>query len=143
VKRILFLLPVVCLFGLLAACKPQSLNGTMLSMREQKAVLAFSEAETDNLMDGLNTGDYAVFSKDFNPAMLQAMPYDKFEQWQKQRETRLGWYLRREVEGMVRRSDDTYTVIYHAGFQFNDDVLVRVVFKADPPHQISGLWLDK
>jgi hypothetical protein len=143
VKRILFFLTAVCLFSVLASCRPQSPHGTMLSAADQKAVLAFSESKTDNLLEGLNTGDYAAFSRDFNQDMLQAMTRDEFEHWQKERESRLGRYLRREVEGMVERSDGTYTVIYHTGFQFNDDVLIRVVFSVAPPHQISGLWFEK
>ena len=115
----------------------------MLSESEQKAVLAFSEPETDNLLAGLSSGDYAVFSKNFSPTMLQFMPPSKFKQWKKDQNARLGWYLRREVEGIVKRSDGTYTVIYQASFGYNDEVLVRVVFHAEPPHQISGLWFDK
>ena len=142
-KRMLFFLPALCLLGVLASCRPPSPHGTMLSGADQKAVLAFSEAKIDNLLEGFNTGDYAVFSKDFNAEMLQAMTPDKFVPWQKERESRLGRYLRREVEGMVARSDGTYTVIYQTSFQFHDDVLMRVVFAADPPHQISELWFEK
>ena len=142
-KKFLILLPAVCLCSLLTTCQRQGPSGTMLSMTDQKAILAFSEPETDNLLEGLKTGDYAVFSKDFSDAMLQAMPQSKFQQWKKERDASLGWYLRREVEGMVKRSDGTYTVIYHASFGYNDDVLVRVVFDAEPPHQIHGLWFDK
>jgi hypothetical protein len=143
VKKYLVLLPVVCLCSLLGACQRQSASGTMLSLADQKAVLAFSEPETDNLLEGLKSGDYEVFAKDFSADMLQAMPRDKFAPWKKDRDTRLGWYLRREVEAMVKRSDGTYTVIYHAYFAFHDDVLIRVVFAADPPHQITSVWFDK
>lgn len=142
-KRILVLLLAVGLFSLLTAYKRQSPSGTMLSESEQKAVLAFSEPKTDNLLAGLSSGNYAVFSKDFSQAMLQSMPPSKFEQWKKEQDARLGWYLRREVEGMVKRSDGTYTVIYQASFGYNDEVLIRVVFLAEPPHQITGLWFEK
>ena len=142
-KRIVVLLLAIGLFSLLTAYMRQSPSGTMLSESEQKAVLAFSEPITDNLLAGLSSGDYAVFSKDFSQAMLQSMPPGKFVQWKKEQDARLGWYLRREVEGMVKRSDGTYTVIYQASFGYNDEVLIRVVFLAAPPHQISGLWFEK
>ena len=142
-KKILVLLLAAGLLSALTAYRHKSPSGTMLSAAEQEAVLAFSEVETDNLMKGLNSGDYAVFSRDFSQAMLQALPRSRFVQWQHERESKLGWYLRREVQGMVKRSDGTYTVIYQASFQFNDDVLMRVVFRAEHPHQISGLWLEK
>jgi len=144
VKKNLVLVLAVCLLGILLVWKRETgPSGIMLAAADRQAVLAFSEAKTDNLMEGLNTGDYAVFSKDFSKDMLQAMPQSEFGQWQKEREAKLGWYLRREVAAIVKRSDGTYTVIYQASFQFNDDVLVRVVFRADPPHQISGLWFEK
>jgi hypothetical protein len=143
VKRIVALVLAICLFSLLLAHRHPSPSGAMLSFADQKAVLAFSETETDNLMKGMNAGDYAIFSRDFSPDMLEAIPQSKFIPWQKEREAKLGWYLRRELEGMVRRSDGTYTVIYQASFQFNDDVLMRVVFRAEPPHEISGLSFDK
>ena len=142
-KKFLVLLPVICLCSVFTACQRHSPSGIMLSVEDQKAVLAFSEHGTDNLLEGLKTGDYAVFSRDFSEAMLQAIPRDKFEQWKKERDARLGWYLRREVEGMVKRSDGTCTVIYQAAFAFNDDVLMRVVFTVDPPHEIRGLWFSK
>ncbi len=142
-KKFLVLLQAVCLCSLLSACQHPGPSGTMLSLADQKAVLAFSEPETDNLLEGLKTGDYQIFSQDFSEGMLQAMPREKFEQWKKDRDARLGWYLRREVEGMVERSDGTYTVIYQAYFAFNDNVLLRVVFEADPPHRIRSLWFEK
>jgi hypothetical protein len=143
VKRILFTLSAVVTISVVSACRPPGPNGSMLSQGDQRAILAYSETETDNLMEGLNAGDYTVFSRDLSQDMLEALPQGEFEQWQKERAAKLGWYLRREVEGMVRRSDGTYTVIYQASFQFNDDVLMRVVFRADPPHKISGLSFDK
>jgi hypothetical protein len=143
VKKFLVLLPAVCLCSLLTSCQRQSPSGTMLSSADQEVVLAFSEPQMDNLLEGLKTGDYDIFSQDFTEEMLQAMPREKFEQWKKDRDARLGWYLRREVEGMVKRSDGTYTVIYQAYFAFNDNVLLRVVFEADPPHRISSLWFEK
>ena len=142
-KKILVLLLAAGLLSALTAYRHKSPSGTMLSATEQKAVLAFSEAETDNLLAGIRSGEYAVFSRDFNKNMREAMPQSKFEQWKKEKDARLGWYLKREVEGMVQRSDGTYTVIYQVFFSYDDDVLMRVVFQAEPLHQISGLWLEK
>ena len=65
-KSLVFQLAVL-LASLLAACGSQ--NGIMLSGDEKGEVLAFSEAKTDNLMAGMNAGDYAVFSKDFDQTM--------------------------------------------------------------------------
>jgi hypothetical protein len=143
VKKFLVLLPILCLCSVLSACRHPGPSGTMLSLADQQAILAFSEPEVDNLLEGLKTGDYAVFSKDFSEDMLQAMPGEKFQQWKKERDARLGWYLKREVEGIVKRSDGTYTVIYQAYFAFNDNVLLRVVFEAGPPHRIRSVWFEK
>jgi hypothetical protein len=34
-------------------------------------------------------------------------------------------------------------VVYTAKFEKDDNVTVRVVFRAEDPHQISGLWFNK
>lgn len=59
----------------LAACSPQDIP---LFDTDQAAVLAFSEAATDNLFTGLTADDYATFSRDFDAEMQAAMPAANF-----------------------------------------------------------------
>ena len=138
-KKMHIFLLVVCIASLFTACAPAE---TVLSGEEKDAVLAFSEAKTDNLLNGMNANDYAAFSKDFDSDMLNAIPLSAFEALKKDRDEKLGLYLSRSVNRVVR-AGDFYAVIYDAVFEKDDAVSVRVVFRIAEPHEVSGLWFSK
>ena len=138
-KKISGLFLVALAFGLLAGCGSQ---GSTLAGDDRDAVLAFSEAKSDNLLAGLNAGDYAMFSQDFDQDMLNAMTQAQFEALKKDRDAKLGLYVSREVSSVVQ-DGDFYAVIYDAKFEKDDAVTVRVVFRAAEPHEVSGLWFNK
>ncbi len=142
-KKMLVLLVLLFFSGILTACQPSVPSGAMLSQQQRKIVLAFSEAKVDNLLEGWNKVDYAVFSKDFDPDLLKSMTQVEFEKLRQDEFTGLGVYHSREVEGVVQRSDGSYTVIYYVVFDNDDEVLLRVTFQADEPHEISGLQFEK
>ena len=142
-KKILVLLVVLFLANVLAACQKSGPSGAMLSQEQSKAVLAYSEAKVDNLLDGWNENDYAAFSKEFRQDLLKSMTQAEFEKLRNDEFTGLGRYHAREVEGVVKRSDGSSTVIYYAVFDNDDEVLMRVTFQADEPHEISGLRFEK
>jgi len=135
----ILLLLVVLLVGTLASCGSQE---TLLTADEKDAVLDFSEAKTDNLLAGMNTNDYAMFSQDFDQEMLSAMTQTQFDSLKKDRDTKLGLYVSRQVNSVVQ-SGDFYSVIYDAKFEKDEAVTMRVVFRVAEPHQISGLWFNK
>ncbi len=137
-KRHAILLTVL-LVGILAGCGPRE---TALTGDDRDAVLAFSEAKTDNLLAGMNANDYAAFSKDFDQAMLDAIPRSGFDSLKKDRDAKLGLYVSREANRVVQ-SGDFYAVIYDAVFEKDDKVTLRVVFRVAEPHEISGLWFSK
>lgn len=138
-KKIQLLLLAALLFSLLAGCAPKE---TILSGDEQDAVLAFSESKTDNLLTGMNAGDYAMFSADFDQDMLNAMTQAQFDALKMDRDAKLGLYVSRQVTSVAQQGD-FYIVIYSAAFEKDPDVTVRVVFRIADPHQISGLWFNK
>ncbi len=127
------------LLTLLAGCAPKS---TPITGSDMDAVLAFSEAKTDNLLAGMNANDYAAFSKDFDKDMLNAMTQAQFDTLKKDRDAKLGLYISREVNSVVQ-TGDFYAVIYDAKFEKDDAVTVRVVFRMAEPNEISGLWFNK
>lgn len=129
----------VFLFSLLIGCAPSE---TVLSGDERDAVLAFSEAKTDNLLEGMNASDYAVFSRDFDQAMLDAISQSDFAGFKQDRDAKLGLYVSRQVNRVVQ-SGDFYAVIYDAVFEKDDAVTVRVVFRVAEPNEVSGLWFNK
>lgn len=138
-KKLTMLLLTVLTVGILSACGSQ---GTTLTGEEADAVLAFSEAKTDNLLAGMNAGDYAVFSKDFDQDMLNGIKEADFTKLKADRDTKLGLYISREVASVIQ-VDDFYAVNYTAKFEKQDKVPVRVVFRVAEPHEVSGLWFGK
>ena len=138
-KKIILLFLAVSLTGLLAGCNSQ---GTPLTGENRDAILAFSESKTDNLLAGMNAGDYAMFSADFDGDMLAAMTKEQFDALKKDRDAKLGLYLSRTVNSVLQQ-DDFYIVIYDAKFEKDEAVIVRVVFRIADPHQVSGLWFNK
>lgn len=138
-KKIQVLLIVTFLVSLLAGCAPK---GTPLTGADRDAVLAFSESKTDNLLAGMNAGDYAAFSRDFGADMLNAMNQSQFDSLKADRDAKLGLYVSRTVESVVK-DGDYYVVVYTAKFEKDDAVTVRVVFSIAEPHEVSGLWFNK
>lgn len=138
-KRPLTIVLSALLIGILSACGAQ---GTPLTGDDRDAVLAFSEAKTDNLLAGLNAGDYAAFSQDFDGDMLSAMPEAEFNKLKADRDSKLGLYISREVASVIQL-DDFYAVNYTAKFELEDEVPVRVVFRVAEGHEVSGLWFGK
>jgi major membrane immunogen (membrane-anchored lipoprotein) len=141
-KKTLFLLLAVVLASLLTACG--GAKETELSGEEKDAVLAYSEAKTENMMAGMKAGDYAAFSQDFDQPMLDAMPQEAFVKLKQDYDGKLGAYVSRKVNRVMQSQSGKFVaVIYDAVFEKDDAVSMRVVFRADDPHQISGLWFNK
>jgi hypothetical protein len=138
-KKTLAFILTALLVSLLAACGSQ---GTTLTGDEKDAILAFSEAKTDNLLAGMNANDYAAFSKDFDQDMLNAMTAAEFAKLKQDRDAKLGLYVSRQVNSVVQ-TGDFYMVIYDTKFEKDDQVTVRVVFRVADPHRVSGLWFNK
>lgn len=138
-KKTYYLLLAVLVVSILAGCGSSE---TTLTGDEKDAVLAYSEAKADNLLAGMNANDYAVFSKDFDQDMLDAMTQSQFDALKKDRDVKLGPYVSRQVNNVVQ-TGDFYAVVYDAKFEKDDAVTMRVVFRVAEPHEISGLWFDK
>ena len=142
IKKILVLLLAILLTSLLSACG--GTRDTTLTGVDKDAILAFSEVKTDNLMAGMNANDYSSFSKDFDQAMLKAMSQEAFGKFKNDYDGKLGGYVSRKVNMVTQSQSGKYVaVIYDAIFEKDNAVTMRVVFQADGPHQISGLWFNK
>jgi len=133
------LLIATLFMSILASCAPKT---TPLSGADRNAVLAYSEPKTDNLLAGMNAGDYAMFSANFDADMLAAMTESKFNTLKADRDAKLGFYVSRTVDTVFQQGD-FYVVVYLAKFEKDEAVTVRVVFRMAEPHQVSGLWFNK
>lgn len=138
-KKMYVLVLALMVVSFLAGCgsKETSLTGV-----DRDAVLAFSESKTDNLVAGMKSNDYAMFSGDFDQDMLKAITQSQFDALKKDRDAKLGAYVSRQVNS-VTQSGDFYAVIYDAVFEKESSVTMRVVFRVADPHEVSGLWFSK
>lgn len=139
-KRVLVSVSFLCclvLVGCGAAPQPVVLTGT-----DRDAVLAYSEPMTDNLLQGMNEGDYARFARDFDEQMAKAMPASSFDGFMTSIGDKIGLYQSRTVSS-VEVVDNFTHVVYEAQFANDNPVTIRVVFNKDTAdHLISGLWFD-
>ncbi len=141
-KNTLVLLLAIGLAGLLTACG--GAKETELSGQEKEAVLAFSEPKTETMMAGMKAGDYAAFSQDFDQDMRTAMPQESFGNFKQDYDGTLGAYVSRKVNRVMQSQSGKFVaVVYDAVFEKDDTVSMRVVFRADDPHEIGGLWFNK
>ncbi|MFQ5342457.1 MAG: DUF3887 domain-containing protein [Anaerolineae bacterium] len=122
----------------LAAC---SSGVQVLTGADREAVLAYAEPLTDNLLAGLNAGDYPAFSRDFSAKMREALDESGFATTRAGIVEKIGAYVSRDVTRVEKRSG-FIVVIYSASFEQEDGVTVRVVFEPAGEHRITGLWFD-
>jgi hypothetical protein len=134
IARYPILVLVLCTFVWLTACE-RTLSGT-----EKAAVLAFSEAATDNLFAGLTANDYAALSRDFDTDMHEELPATDFAAWKLELDNKIGNYLSRQVDE-VTRSDEFFVLLYQAKFEQEKHVTVTVAFHSSD-HSIALLSFD-
>jgi len=87
---------VLSTFVWLTACE------STLSSTEKVAVLAFSEAATDNLFAGLTANDYEVFSREFDSDMCDELPVTDFAAWKQELDNKIRNYLSRNVDQVTQ-----------------------------------------
>lgn len=130
------LLAIALMVGVACTNQPEE---RLVTGPESAAVLAYSEARTDNLLAAIGKQDYSAFSRDLDDAMKTAMPQDKFLAMCADIKSKMGDYQSRQVDS-VRQSGDFTAVVYAARYSLNDKITLRVVFRTAEPHGISGLW---
>jgi hypothetical protein len=129
---------VVLAVSLLTACSATP-TVVALDSAAKDAVLVFSEPAADNLFSGLNSADYAVFSRDFDDAMLKGIDEKGFATLQAQVPPKIGKYLSRTVTS-VEEIGDFYRLTYRASFEQDANVKVLLTFEKADPHKVAGLF---
>jgi Protein of unknown function (DUF3887) len=110
-----------------------------LTGAEQDAVVTYTDPIADNLLKGMNERDYASFSRDFNDAMLKAIPESGFPALADSVLGKVGNYVSRQVSSVVE-TGSAETVIYTAKFEQEDAVTIRLAVEKAEPHKVTGLF---
>jgi len=130
-------LALIASTGLSGCASVKTLTGS-----DQAAVLAYSEPIADNLFQGLNAGDYAAFSRDFDAAMLAGIPATNFtSSLFPLINGKLGKYISRQVVS-VTEIGSNLLIIYTAKFEKDNAVTVRFSLEVAAPHHVSGLYFN-
>ncbi len=117
-------------------------QSTTLTGADKDAVLAYSEPAADHLMEAFNSGDYAAFMQDMNPAMTKSITQQQFDaNMRGVVYAKIGNYHSRQVEQVIKGSNYV-TVIYNAKFEKDSPVIIRLSFDPAEPHKISGIYFD-
>lgn len=135
-----FLLLIAACLALLAGCSAMP-EITTLEGAERDAAVKLAEPFADNVFTGMNAGEYAKFSRDFNETMIKALKERDFAEMKRTFDDRIGLYQSREVTS-VQRIDQVYAITYSADFEKESDVSVTLSVSLTDPPQVAGLWFD-
>jgi hypothetical protein len=122
----------------LAACSPQQAS-TDLQGSERDAVLVYAEPSADNLLQGLKSGDFTTFSRDFDATMRTAIDEQKFKDLRANLDNKIGTYQSRAVD-KVTDYGNFVTITYKSTFSKAPSVQILLSFSKDTTHQVSGLY---
>lgn len=134
-KKARFLLAALTLLLTLTACLP----GKAVKDADQEAVLSYVEPITDQVLAGIESGDFALFSQNFNEQMMEASTEESFQQLRDLLSTKVGTYQSREVSS-VRDVDGTMLVIYTAVYSNSKQVVIQISVTGSEPHKVAGLY---
>jgi hypothetical protein len=105
-----------------------------------KAVRAYTDAATVNILESIKNNDYAAFSRDFNQAMKNAIPASGFENLRVMIETKVGDYISSEFETLAFQNNIN-VLRYYA--QYDDEPAgVWVTISFDSSNKVAGLFFN-
>jgi len=135
--RITLCILLFCLFLSISACS----QAQTLSNEESDQIFEFANPIADNLLTGLNTGDYETFSRDFDETMKAGISETAFFEMKQSFDEKLGAY--EFLQQDTASKDNGYIVtIYVVQFEKAPTVTMRLVLTDDDAHKVSGLWFD-
>ena len=111
--------------------------------KDDGQVKAVAEPILNNLLAGFNEGNYAQYSKDFDDAMREAIPEEKFQQVRKDLIEKLGKYKSKKYLGFLNQQ--AYTIVLWKG-DFDatpENILIKLVLsKRQDKVVVAGLWFQ-
>jgi hypothetical protein len=106
------------------------------------ALRAYADPMTANILQSINTGNYANFSANFDSVMKSSINQTAFDQLCSLLSSKVGNYTSMEF---VKGESLQGNVIAYYLANFTEEpagVTVKVVFDTGNPIQITGLWFD-
>ena len=132
---LLLILPLILIWQTAAAADPIGKN--------DKEVRAIADPILNNVLTGFNEGNYAKYSRDFTPTLLEAISAKRFQQVREDILKKIGKYQSRKYLGFYQYNRTT-VVLWKGRFSKTDnDVLIKlVVSKRKDKNLVVGLWFQ-
>jgi hypothetical protein len=92
----------------------------------------------ENLVTGLDKQDYAIFTRDFDEKMVKALPKTAMTEIRKLLWDQNGDYQSLNYKQVIEQKGFLVTIFNLVFEKGNLDM--QLIFSADPPYKISGLW---
>jgi len=111
--------------------------------QNDKEVQAIANPILDGLLTGFSNGNYALYSKNFDDTLKDAIPEKKFKQVRANILQKLGKYQSRTYLGFEQKGNFT-VVLWKGRFsKVEDDVTIKlVVSKRGNKVLVLGLWFQ-
>lgn len=133
--RFLVILTALCLISSAAAAAVVGQN--------DKEVQTVAEPILDAVLNGMNSGDYALYSKYFDATMKAAMPENRFQRVRKDIMGKLGKYKSRTYLGFETKENFTVALWKGRFSKTANDVTIKLVLsKNSGKVQVAGLWFQ-
>ncbi|MBU1626500.1 DUF3887 domain-containing protein [bacterium] len=111
---------------------------------KDEEVMKIADPILDNILEGMKTDNYTLYSKDFDQTMKDADNEKGFHRSNFQINDRIGEYQSRKYLGFINQ-DRLTIVLYKGSFSgTKDDVLIKLVLRENEKGkaEVSGLWFQ-
>ncbi len=141
VMRKFYCLAILCGLFTVGCATDRNVYGKIVG-EERASFLSEVEPRVDEILAGLNEGDYEKFSRWFDDEMKLANPPAAFEQRRELLQSRMGLYESRVAGELVKRGPYIF-VTYQSRFERRSGVLIGVAFKKyERSFLISGFKIE-
>ena len=132
-KSLLILTELVLSIGLVSSCTPTSAAQPISRLTEVE-VRSLADPIAENLLQAMNTADYAQYTRDFDDSFKQNLSQSAFETINSLRIETVGPYVSKEFWQAVQKNEKI-TVAYRANFSGDSSVIFSLYLK-----NINGKW---
>ena len=132
---------LVLSIGLVSSCTPTTAAQPISRLTEAE-VRALADPMAENLLQAMNTSDYAQYTRDFNEAFKQNLSQSAFETINSLRIETVGPYVSKEFWQAIQKNE-RLTVAYRAKFTDDSSVIFSLYLKnIDRKWYVDGTYYD-
>jgi hypothetical protein len=140
-KSFLLTTGLVLSIGLVSSCTPTTATQPISRLTETE-VRALADPITENLLQAMNTSDYAQYTRDFDEAFKKNLSQSAFETLNSLRIETVGPYVSKEFWQAIQKNEKI-TIAYRAKFSGDSSVIFSLYLKnIDRKWYVDGTYYD-